>query len=478
MLRSSFSALFTTLLLAATALQLVEAFEHHSGFHRHQQRDASTLMSGGTNNEGEAHGKVSVPKGARLRSLAIGTGGAKVAAFWTRNPQNSNATHAYVMIHGKLRNGNSYWTTLNNALQSAVAANYPGASASDIVTAPQFFSTKYNSGQYKSTQLAFGDVNAWQAGDVATHPAGTTLTSIDALDAFVDEFANTSKYPNMKNLTIVGHGGGGQLIARYAQVAKDPPSNLHVRYIMGDPSSNSYFTADRPQIDASVASISTCPYYNTWRYGYDNFTGTASGKRTPMEYFASYVRRDVVSIVGYQDVDASGDTYCMANLQGGTKRRDRNLCWYQYVNKLAGTDEVLDGFPCTFGNLPDWSSASGRAISTRLVVVENAAHSADEVFGSAEGRSALFDNGDIATGWRPSGWKASSKAVVPGVTKTSLASSNSGGSSNSNTTSGNKATLASSVAGTSSAARAVPAGIAFTVSACLVLAASVSLYSL
>lgn len=346
-----------------------------------------------------------------------------MAVFWTENPQNSTATHAFVMVHGKLRNGNDYWKTMNDALNSAVAAKYDGASSSGIVTAPQFYSTRYNSGQYKDNQLAFGDVNGWQAGDMATHPQGTKLTSIDALDAFVDEFSDASKYPNMKNLTIVGHGGGGQLIARYAQVAKDVPRNLHVRYIMGDPSSNSYFTNDRPETDASVASIKTCPSYNTWRYGYENFTGTASGKRTPNEYFASYVRRDVVSIVGYQDVEASGDNYCMANLQGGTKRRDRNLCWYQYVNILARTDEVLDGFPCKYDNLPDWSNVSSNAISTRLVVVEDAAHNAEQVFGSPEGRSALFSSGDVMNGWRPRGWKASIKAVVPGTADNTTSSS-------------------------------------------------------
>lgn len=261
----------------------------------------------------------------------------------------------------------------------------------------------------------------------------------------------------MKNLTIVGHGGGGQLIARYAQVAKDPPSNLHVRYIMGDPSSNPYFTTDRPETDPEIAQTKTCPYYNTWRYGYDNFTGTAAGKFTPQQYFASYIRRDVISIVGYQDVQDAGDSYCMAELQGGHKRRDRNLCWYQYVNGLARTDEDLSGFPCNFTNLPDWSNMSANAISTRLVVVEDADHDAAEVFGSTEGRSALFDDKNIATGWRPKGWKASTKAVAPGDTVVlgGNGSSNSSGSSDSKqqTNSTSKSGGSSAAAGSASLGR-------------------------
>lgn len=420
----------------------------------------------------QAHGAVDVPKGATLTSLPV-QGKSTVAVFWTENPSNSTAKQAFVMIHGKLRNGNDYWTTMNDALTSAVKDGYAGASEDDIVTAPQFYSTKYNSGQYGDHELAWGDVNAWQAGDVATHPSTTDQTSMDALDAFVDEFADTSKYPAMKNLTFVGHGGGGQLIARYAQVSKDPPSNLHIRYIMGDPSSNSYFTTDRPEPMEDGISIDTCEYYNTWRYGYDNFTGTADGKLTPQEYFAKYVRRDIVSIVGYQDVEDSGDSYCMAELQGGHKRRDRNLCWYQYVNGLGRTDEVLDGFPCTYNDLPDWSNMTQNAISLRLVVVKDADHDAAEVFGSSEGRSALFDSGDVVTGWRPDGWKASAKALSNvGSSNVQLAASASSSSSaqqsSSTITSKSTTQSESSSSGAASFANAFSAGALAT---CLFAAA-------
>jgi pimeloyl-ACP methyl ester carboxylesterase len=74
--------------------------------------------------------------------------------------------------------------------------------------------------QYSANELAWGDTNAWQAGDIANHPTGTQLTSFDALDALVDEFSDLTKYPAMKNITVVGHGGGGQLNQRYAMVAK------------------------------------------------------------------------------------------------------------------------------------------------------------------------------------------------------------------------------------------------------------------
>ena len=177
---------------------------------------------------------------------------------------------------------------------------------------------------------------------------------------------------------------------------------------------------------SELPSKGSCEYYNTWRYGFDNFTGTADGLKSPKDYFKQYITRDVVSVVGYQDTAASGDTYCMAQMQGGTKRRDRNLAWWQYVNTLAKTNEDLQGFPATFDSLPDWSDVSGNTISMQLVVVPDAEHSADEVFGSDVGRAALFSSGALPTGWRPSGWQPA-PAVAPSPNRATNGTSSSKG---------------------------------------------------
>lgn len=65
---------------------------------------------------------------------------------------------------------------MNDALTSAVADGVEGASTNSLVVAPQFFSTIYNEGQYSKSELAWGDVNAWQAGDPATHVSLSDLS--------------------------------------------------------------------------------------------------------------------------------------------------------------------------------------------------------------------------------------------------------------------------------------------------------------
>jgi pimeloyl-ACP methyl ester carboxylesterase len=150
----------------------------------------------------------------------VGNGGEEIAAYYTAGAKNKTATQAFVMIHGKLRDGDAYWTTMDTVLNSAIKDNTPGVDPNAIVIAPQFFSAELNSGQYTSDQLAWGDINTWQAGDVAVHPKGTKLNSFDALNALVASLADKSTYPALTNITVVGHGGGGQLIQRYSMTAE------------------------------------------------------------------------------------------------------------------------------------------------------------------------------------------------------------------------------------------------------------------
>ncbi|WFD20377.1 hypothetical protein MCAP1_002621 [Malassezia caprae] len=388
--------------------------------------------------EGEAHGDLNIPSGSRMRTLRVGSSNAHIAAYWSKNEDQDKAEHAFVMIHGRLRDGDRYWKIMNDAYHSALNDSYPGVKKHSVIVAPQFFSEKLNKGQYGNHTLAWNDVNAWQSGMVATHPSGTDVSSLDALDTIVEHFADSSKYPNMKNLTLVGHGGGGQLMNRYATIGKNPSnSNIYVRYIVGDPSSSAYYTHHRPVTDKSIADKSNCPQYDDWRYGFTGFGGTRSGKKSPKEYFHQYINRDVVNIVGYQDTAKSGDQKCMALLQGGQKRRDRNLSWWRYINMLANTNENLHGFPGNFSDLPDWSSSSNGIIYTRLCVVEDATHDAAKVFGGSEGRSALFHHHNVEMGWRPKGWsyKAPKQKAARSESSTSTSTSSSTSSTSSSTAS-------------------------------------------
>lgn len=328
-------------------------------------------------------------------------GDEKIAGFISKDFDKEKLEHLFIVIHGRLRDGNGYWKMLDKVITDAKKDNFDGTDRETAVLAPQFFSTKFNSGQYKKHQLAWDDLNAWQPGGRATHPSDTNLTSFDVIDGLLDFHSDKLEYPNLKNITVLGHGGGGQLAQRYSALGKDSADHVHVRYIHGDPSSCMYFTEDRPILEGTDTSRASCDSYNLWRYGFDKFPGTGGTTLKPKEYFKRYVNRDVVSIVGYQDTGSAGDTSCMANVQGGENRRGRNLIWFRYINELARTDENLAGFPGKFEDLPDWSDVVGGKNPLRLLVVEDVAHNAKKLFATDVGRGALFHDTDIDEGWRP-----------------------------------------------------------------------------
>ena len=321
-------------------------------------------------------------------------------AFITKDLNKTSLEHLFIVLHGRRRDGDHYWKVFNNAIKEAQEDGFPGSDRNLAVMAPQFFSKKYNSGQYSDNQLAWGDLNAWQPGARAIHPNNTALTSYDVLDGLIEYHGDQEKYPNLKNITVIGHGGGGQLAQRYAAVGADPPSHRHVRYIHGDASSAMYFTEDRAVLDWTDVSKESCEDWNKWRYGFQGFPGTACLHQSPEGYFKQYVSRDVVSLVGYEDTGKGGDTSCMANLQGGRNRRTRNLVWYRYVHTLAGSDVDLEGFPGSFPNATDWSDLTGGKCHLRLVVVKNAGHNVRKLMKGDSGRAVLFNDTDLDNGWR------------------------------------------------------------------------------
>ncbi|CAI7629311.1 unnamed protein product [Penicillium pancosmium] len=364
--------------------------------------EAAAMVDEDDSGQNADHGDIDVPDGAEFTSFNVNANGdEEIPGFITKNLDNKTIEHLFIVFHGRLRNGNDYWKLLNESIENAREDNFSGTDRKMGVLAPQFFSTEYNSGQYKDNQLAWDDLNAWQPGGQANHPSGTNLTSFDVIDGLVKIHSDKNKYPSLKNVTVVGHGGGGQLAQRYSALGNDAPDNVHIRYIHGDASSCMYFTEDRPIVPDNDTSKDSCGHYNTWRYGFDKFPGTGDKQLTPKQYFKQYLTRDVVSIVGLQDTGHSGDTSCMGRVQGGTNRRARNLTWYRYINELARTDEDLEDFPNSFENLPDWSDVVDGKSQLRLVVVEDVAHNAEKLFRGDLGRGALFHDGYIDGGWRP-----------------------------------------------------------------------------
>lgn len=397
---------FATLLLSLTCLLILTVSPATAG---QAKRDAFTDVRGTAGDKSlSSVGKR--PAGAYARPLPV-TLTSQIFTWYSKTPDNeADAEAAFIIIHGVARNANSYWTVLNNAWAKARDAGFGSARPNSIRVAPLFFSTAEDQGAYNATELAWGDSNAWTAGEASTHPAGSAVSSFTVLDMLLNRFGNRAAYPKMKYITFIAHGGGAQMLQRYAVLgAPNPdPSRLSVRYVVGDPSSELYFTQDRP-VGVDQAS---CPTWNDYRYGLNKYTanyGALSPARAPA-LFKAYAAKEVRYVVGLNDTtSAKGDQTCMAHAVGGQKRRNRSLAYWKYIHLLSGTTNPasLRNFPGTFPaldandgqtkqkNIPRSSGtvlAKFRGVKLRhtLTLVDGAGHSASKVYSSAAGRNALF----------------------------------------------------------------------------------------
>lgn len=383
-----------------------------SGLHVHHRREAfqEVVTAKGTKpKKGEVrfiffsadtsqnHEPRPVPPGSYLASIPVNDN-AQIATFLTQSVNQTQSKHAIIIIHGSRRDADAYWIALNATVMAQILSRNPNVDPNVIVAAPLFYSTKLNSGEYNASQLAWGDVNVWQAGALSNHPKDIHVSSFQAIYKLIQHFSNKSLFPNMQNITVAGHSGGGQVVGRLAAVLPRLP-DVYVRFVSADSSTSLYFTDDRPITNTSIADKNDCALYNTWRYGLDGFDVPPFSGRKPYQYYRNYASRDVVTLAGLLDINNEGDQYCMAVLQGGTQRIQRNLAYWKYINLLGRTQNDVSNYPGNFSNLPDWSRHLSRPFGPRLVVSANWSHDV-QIFGSDEGVSALFDT-QLARGWRP-----------------------------------------------------------------------------
>ena len=202
-------------------------------------------------------------------------------------------TRAIVVIHGKLRNADTYFHSAETARDDAAAKG--ADTAGTLLIAPQFLATLDLSGRSEPTDLLRWNENGWMAGAAAVAPR--PISSYAVLDALVARLADRARFPNLRHVIFAGHSGGGQVVQRYAVAARDTgmlaQAGIDVRYVVSSPSSYAYFDHERPEaFDANA-----CPGFDDWKYGMQKRPAYLAD-RTPAQLEAAYVQRRVDYLVG------------------------------------------------------------------------------------------------------------------------------------------------------------------------------------
>jgi pimeloyl-ACP methyl ester carboxylesterase len=295
--------------------------------------------------------------------LAVGNKGAiplYVSSDWSE-PQPS-ITRAVLVLHGRLRNADVYY---RSALAAQAAAGEAGKAT--IMIVPQFLAEVDVEGWHLPPDTLHWSLEGWEGGEPALGPA--PASSFDALDAILARLADRNIFPNLKQVVVAGHSGGGQVVQRYAIASEGEGAltspHIGVRYVVANPSSYAYFSAERPEPQIAAS----CPGYNDWKYGMEARPSYLAAP-TPAELEQRYVARQVIYLLGTADTNPDHpalDKSCMAEAQGP----------YRYVrgHSYAATMAKRDG------GTPNH----------RVWDVQSVGHDGDKMLTSPCGLAALFD---------------------------------------------------------------------------------------
>ncbi|SAI40205.1 poly(aspartic acid) Hydrolase [Bordetella ansorpii] len=287
-----------------------------------------------------------------------GTAALQLSADWDQ--PHPEIERAVIIVHGKLRNARTYF---DSGLQAARAA---GAQSSTLLIAPQFLATPDVARHHLPDTLLRWTPRGWMSGLPAQGPA--PLSSFAVFDAILARLADRTHLPNLREVVIAGHSGGGQVVQRYAVLGQGgqalADAGIALRYVVANPSSYAYFNADRPQaVDAK-----SCPGFDTWKYGMRHLPPYA-GHADAAALEQRYAQRRVTYLLGEKDTDPDHpalDKGCEAEAQGPF-RLARGQSYFQYLQKRHP-----------------------QGLAQRVVTVPGVGHSGKGMFNSPQGQAALF----------------------------------------------------------------------------------------
>lgn len=189
------------------------------------------------------------------------------------------------------------------------------------------------------------------ANSSAPYPRSERLSAYTILDSFLMELtSDASRFPNLKEIVISGHSGGGQFANRYAASSpfeislRNDSRDITVSYIVMNPSSYLYF--DEKRFDPSTLDLvsgridfvtpnSPPARYNEYGYGLDDPYSYQAEVGVPA-IRSQYPGRKVTYLIGSNDTDTANlDTDPEANLQGAN-RYERSLIYYAHLKDHFG----------------------------------------------------------------------------------------------------------------------------------------------
>lgn len=241
---------------------------------------------------------------------------------------NSNVERAIIVIHGSGLNAKDYY---DKTVAEAIAEGV-NLSKTDII-APQFFEHELDGIPIFPWNNYYTWSSGWRWGNLAHNHNRSSFAMIDHIVGQLMDHR-----PNLQTIVIAGQSAGGQFVDRYAVGTEVAHPGVDMRFWAANPSTNVWYTTDRPE--------ATCSGFNNYGYGLDNLN-TYMSNSTVSEIRDRAIARDIFWTVGELDTGSSGlDTSCRANAQGA----NRNERWENHRDHVGDLclAEGYSGWFCLF----------------------------------------------------------------------------------------------------------------------------------
>lgn len=273
--------------------------------------------------------------------------------------RNQTITDALVVIQGAERDPAAEFET------AIAAARQAGRLDQTLIVAPRFAA---NIGRACTDTLAPNELNwncdvqlqDWRGGGAAV--SANSIASFDVVDALLLGLDSKLLFPNLKAVVVAGHSAGGQFVTNY-QMANRVHEQLSAKvvYVAANASAYAYPDRERPV----AFSVSACPAYADWPFGFSSRYGYAA-RLSEVELTRQTTGRPAIYLVGARDVQPIGGYYgsCAGMAQGAT-RMERGLRFAKHMSE-------------------------GYAAQHTTIVVPGCGHSSRCMFTSEAARSVLF----------------------------------------------------------------------------------------
>jgi len=289
-----------------------------------------------------------------------------------------------VVIHDERREADAAYGTV-----TALFAGNRARAADTLVLAPKFAGP---------VGAGLGAMPAWRRtgwmdGEPSLAAAGrpAPVGAYQVLDDLLRALAQPGRLPALRAIVLAGHGGGGQMVQRYAVLNGVDEglraAGLGLSYVVANADSYLYLGPERPRPDGrgyARYERGICPTYNQYRYGLDAppaYLKDALGRIERARLAARYAARRVVYLLGSNDNNPEHqglDKDCGAEAQGAT-RLARGLDYWGYETRAAPRPAGAAGH-----------RAGPARPQHRAFVVLGAGHGEAETYGSACGVRALL----------------------------------------------------------------------------------------